>query len=217
MSMILRRQMMTKQDGYITDGLVLWLDGIDRGNTENAWTDKIGGHVFTAENGASFTSNALRLSTAQWQYLQNSSFNGEGGMTIEVACSKTRNNTAELVFFGKSVGDIAFGFLGNNSICWGRGTAYKKPIYANSDISGAFSVNTDQGMINGTAAAKGSNDSWVDANNSNNFVGRRGNNTGTYFDGDIYSIRIYSRNLTADEMLHNQRIDNARFNLGLTI
>lgn len=33
----------------------------------------------------------------------------------------------------------------------------------------------------------------------------------------IFCVRLYKRNLSIDEMLFNQRIDNERFNLGLTI
>lgn len=35
--------------------------------------------------------------------------------------------------------------------------------------------------------------------------------------GEIYCIRMYNRTLTDNEILHNQRIDNRRFNLGLNI
>lgn len=34
--------------------------------------------------------------------------------------------------------------------------------------------------------------------------------------GNIYCIRIYDRELTAQEILANQAVDNTRFNLGLT-
>lgn len=39
---------------YIADGLVLWLDGIDKGDVPNCWIDKIAGHIFTASNGVTF-------------------------------------------------------------------------------------------------------------------------------------------------------------------
>jgi hypothetical protein len=35
--------------------------------------------------------------------------------------------------------------------------------------------------------------------------------------GDIYSIRIYNRKLSQSEQLQNQRVDNIRFNLGLSL
>ena len=37
------------------------------------------------------------------------------------------------------------------------------------------------------------------------------------FNGHIYSIRFYNRKLTQAEQLHNQYVDNLRFNLGLNI
>lgn len=48
----LRRRMMMQQGGeplpeYIQDGLVFWLDGIDKGNITGKWIDLIGGIEFT--------------------------------------------------------------------------------------------------------------------------------------------------------------------------
>ena len=37
------------------------------------------------------------------------------------------------------------------------------------------------------------------------------------FNGHIYSIRFYNRKLTQAEQLHNQQVDNLRFNLELTL
>ena len=34
-----------------------------------------------------------------------------------------------------------------------------------------------------------------------------------YFNGEIYSIRVYNRALTEDEILHNYNYDKGKFNL----
>lgn len=45
-------------------------------------------------------------------------------------------------------------------------------------------------------------------------IGGRGSVT---YEGDIHSLRVYSRKLTDDEILYNQRVDNVRFNLGINL
>ena len=57
---------------------------------------------------------------------------------------------------------------------------------------------------------------WT-AVSSTTIGGRAGSASHYYANAKIYSIRIYSKKLTEAEMLNNQKVDNARFNLGLNI
>ena len=47
--------------------------------------------------------------------------------------------------------------------------------------------------------------------------GTSGGASSNYFTGNLYSIRVYNRKLTQEEMLKNQQVDNKRFNLLLSL
>lgn len=206
--------------GYVTDGLILWLDGIDKGNTSGAWTDKVNGDVFTAYNGVTFGTDYVQLDKSQSQYLDNSSFTSVPSTsdgTIEIVISEYSENATQIVFLPTSSGKLAFGIYssGQDRIIWSSGgNKLTVNITEKSNAEKTFSISDDRQFINGTQGTTNSNNAWSSLG-SVNYIGRR--QSGNYFNGKIHSIRIYNRKLTEAEVLQNQRYDNARFNLGLTI
>lgn len=205
---------------YVDDGLVLNLDGAQKGNTADTWTDLVGGHAFGASNGVTFGTNYVELDSNQNQYLSNTSFTvpSSSDGTIEIAFSGFSSRSTIIVFYPSSGGLLAFGYYGSseNGIIWktaGSGNTVKA-ISSSISIKTA-SINYDRAIIDGTLASKGSAQAWSNTNGTN-FIGKRSNNT-AYYKGKIYSIRIYNRRLTEEEILRNQRVDNYRYQLGLNI
>ena len=204
----------TNKCPYITDGLVLWMDGIKKGNVTGAWVDQIAGHVFQGVNDPEFGSDYIATDAAGNSYLTNTSlppYRSENA-TIEVALSDHISST-QLVFMPQTgSGGVAFGFYGRETIIWASDTRRYMAIASHVKTA---SVNNSNAMVNGIAAAKTGSDVWVGGSSSTSYIGRR--NSGNPYTGKIHAIRIYNRILTPEEMLFNQRIDNKRFNLGLTI
>lgn len=199
---------------YITDGIVLWMDGIKKGNVTGAWVDQIAGHVFQGVNNPEFGSDYIATDATGNSYLTNTSlppYSSENA-TIEIALSDHDNST-QLVFMPQTgSGGVAFGLYKSGTIIWSSDT--RRPMVTASDVKTA-SVNIRNVVVNGIAAAKAGGNVWVGGSSGTSFIGRRA--TGNPYTGKIHAIRIYNRILTQEEMLFNQRIDNKRFNLGLTI
>lgn len=196
---------------YITDGLVLWLDGINKGNTPDVWTDLISGHEFLAVNGVIFNTDNVKLNGTN-QYLQNTSFNCPllRDATIEVVCSAA---TSSQVLFASKNNSLCFGFYYNNqtiSVIRGIGPGNNREMAAFSDASGSFSISDIHQLRNGQQGTLGNKNNF-NASNGFNFIGRR--STGTYLNGKIYCIRIYNRQLTFEEAVNNYQVDRKRFSL----
>jgi hypothetical protein len=210
-----------KPETYITDGLVLRMDGIEKGSTAGAWTDRVTGHVFEAVNGFMDGENYVGLNAESSQYLRNSTLNigvEKTDSTIEVVISDYSNGM--MIFFPKVARQIAFGTrASSNNIIWSSGGSCDTVVYDNN--SKIFSITYQSGyqnalaLVNGVVPSLSSGNYFDGADNTYNYIGCRPNNN--YATAKIYAIRIYNRCLTLEEMLHNQRVDNARFNLGLTI
>ena len=197
------------ENSYIQDGLVFQLDGINKGTTNGTWTDLKGGLVFTNygavedANGFTFAHNAY--------------------MRIESCFSPNKNYTIESSFYCTTKGVVISSGINDkynlfmyltDGLFLQRTNKYNYDITMNSNS--IVSVNDSLGYINGRIAQRLSqSDYW----------GSGGTNIGcSYygtprrcFSGKIYAIRVYNRKLTSEELLYNQKVDNVRFNLGLTI
>lgn len=212
-----RRYMGGIKKGYIKDGLIFCLDGIDKGSDPSAWIEQVHGY--------SFTGTATReddcYSFDGSQYLNNPNFIGANAndFTIEycievgtlagviVASNNWREEDKD-VFVEFDSGGQLFNF----TIC-----NYAYVALANQKQTCAF-TNT-QGIINGNTVASGriGGINWDNGKGTNIGARCQGNGYSKYFTGKIYAIRVYNRQLSASEMLYNQTIDNKRFNLGLNI
>ena len=198
---------------YIRDGLVLWLDAIDRGDTVGAWVDKVSGHVFQGVNDPAFGADYVATSQPDGSYLINDTFPAYSSAeaTIELAISYHTDST-QLVFMPKtSVGGIAFGLYNNTGAIWSSDS--RRSIVTATGIKTA-SVRIDLAVINGLSATMSGGNVW-NGGNVYNYIGRR--QSGNTYTGKIHAIRVYNRQLSESEMLHNQKLDNKRFNLGLSI
>lgn len=199
---------------YITDGLIMWLDGINRGTSEaDKWVDLIDGREFEGEN-VTFGSNHLVCPNELKCYnpilFENNTTTG----TMEcVFCITKKEN--KRVYSNAAIGTTrtakfpALGLYNNNYLL--SNTLIPKisvPLTA-MPISDStiyrIAVKLDGTVIiNGQRVTSAAADYYF-ATNGYAFVGAH--------TGKIFSIRLYNRNLTDDEILQNQQADMIRFNL----
>lgn len=203
-------------EDYVQSGLVLHLDAKLPGNTSGQWKDLKAGVVFT-NYGAVFNKDHVYFNGTS-SYLSNTTFNtpttADG--TIEVVYDADRynsGNSVELIYMPKSTSaSLAFGLVNTSkTYIWGVKTSRNKYT---TFKNGSVSISLARALHNGVAMTKNGSDYWASPNTTT-YIGKR--STGNYFKGKIYSIRIYNRQLTQEEVLQNLAVDNIRFNLGLTL
>ena len=195
---------------YIQDGLVFWLDGSQE-IVSNSWTDIIGGIVFTADGftkgtyGYSIVGKGAKT-TSDLSFPYDTS-------TLEIVCvSPLRGNGMQVFYCGKQ-NMISFQFFQGTVITqipsgkkYPYTTDLKMHSFSNSkngfyiDSSPITSTVTDEISLDGTGTS----------------IGAKYNGTIVY-SLEIACIRIYNRVLSQSEVLFNVKIDNERFNLGLSI
>lgn len=234
--LLLRRRMMAMSkkepfvNPYITDGLVLHLDGIEKGSTPDAWTDLINGIVFTKKaGGVTFNSDNVQFGGSSNNALHNLTtydFARSTVGTIEVCYRDIATSGFSTVFYtyaeGASTGTICFQFVGGNRVSFSTGNASSRPHNGawTAESTGTYSVSNARAYQNGINKGYTSDKTYITKTIVGTIIGCSGRASSTYFDplnGKIHSIRIYNRQLTEEEILHNQAIDNTRFHLGLEL
>lgn len=210
---------------YISDGLVLWLDGKVKGSTTDAWTDLINGIVFTKKaGGVTFNSDNVQFGGSSNNCLQNIdnyAFIRCNIGTIECCYRDIPTSGTRTAFYsyGDASGAICFQFR-ESYVVYSAGNTPRpnNGIWA-AETTGTYSVSTALVMQNGESKGFASTDNYITRKYVGSIIGGSGRGTTIYdcLGGKIHSLRIYNRHLTEEEVLHNQAIDNTRFNLGLTI
>lgn len=206
-------------DSYIQDGLIFQLDGIDKGGDGTTWVDRIGGVVFD-NHGAVLAPNCVELDGST--YMQNLTAPTIGswtnGATIEIAVIGDYSGAQDL-FIQNVAGypDIPLAAFRNAGIVFYY-TAYNAGRHSPAlrHVISLLSVSNSNSVADGEVVPFSTGKDWVRHDGSGTCIGCRAPGV-NHFTGKVYAIRIYGRELTTAEMLFNQRIDNDRFNLGLTI
>ena len=207
---------------YVSDGLVLWLDGVIKDNTAaRTWTDLVSGYVFSISSSYPNDYKINNSDNVQFngQPLYDSSFNTPKAITstIEfvVDCpSLTSTSNSITIFKPKNITGLQIAAATYNGYfifvqggVLGAGNIMNRK-YRPTLTKASFSINNSRPYQNGVSMSYNGSDYWSNINY--NIVGGSSNLK-------IYCIRIYNRVLARDEQLHNLAIDNERFNLGLTL
>lgn len=201
---------------YVQDGLLYWWDGIDKGGTTE-WVDKINGHAFT-NNGAVFNSDHVYL-------------NGNAFLVCSTIPSfpSTRYGTIEVVYeneggYGVIImppsatvtdGQVGFGIIPGYGLMWS--VFANRPKYSDAPIKGSVSISLARALGNGVSLTRNGSSYLSNGGSKPAYIGKRDYGAINRFTGKIYCIRIYSRQLTQDEVFNNLALDNTRFNLGLQL
>lgn len=219
----LRRRLLLAETDYITSGLVFWLDGKNRGGVSGQWKDIIGGKIATLSGGYTESTDYVSFDGVDGKGLFNEGLLIDKDVgTIEIAVELTASEAT-----GRPTVSFGNGYIGGSiaSLTTDAGPGFRYYDYDGSMTFWRFPAtinslkllaggNALRGICNGQDGTSSSITSWSHAG-ADPLVGYRG--SGNYFKGKMYSIRIYNRQLTKNEILHNQRLDNKRYNLGLTI
>ena len=237
MDLLKRRQLMLLQEdsagnlsNYVQDGLILHLDGKEKGNNAGKWTDVKNGYQYT-NNGATFNSDHVYFDGVD-DYLQgaNPSNNamplGAAGSgtygTIEVVLDfENLNIAAGTVFVPRGNSKIALYLGSTGSMLYAVDNASSRNYYypISTLQKASWSISSVRRYENGSPMTLSTSKSYFSGvSTSYNLIGKRNNSsTPRFFKGKIYSIRIYNKQLTQAEVLQNLAVDNVRFNLGLTL
>ena len=203
-------------EGYIQDGLFFHLDGADcNGST---WADKISGKVLTktgsdvtvADGGVTFAGASAFYSTEITVPSQ-----ATGTIELVYITNSTGGYQYMLVYSSDSSG-ICYSYNCNSKTVWikpstspGRGGFITGSVFVQSLTSGINYVNgtkitTTSGNVNRTGGYCFS----VGACITNSSLARDRSSSGT-----LYQLRIYNRQLTEAEIIHNQQVDMAKYNI----
>lgn len=225
-----RRLLMQNRSSYVADGLVLNLDGLNRGGRTGLWVDRIAGNVCTLigdcveiDNGVTFNGNTENTQYGVFDELVQ--IDKDIGTVEWVIRLDSRNNTGRPVL---SMGNLMMGGSiasdtansGNPVMRYYCDANNGMDFYKFDDVSSAstlvyiMSGSSERAMCNGTLGSKRTVTSWPSTQVGGRLASR---GQGNPFQGTIYAVRLYNRHLTEAEMLHNQRLDNKRFRLGLDI
>ena len=223
MGELLRRRAMMAPSGagpspvecpYITDGLIFWLDGINRGGVSGQWTDLIGGKTFTLygvtelANGVVFSSSGYGTHdgpiSANWAD-ETLEF-AVGSMSLKNKCFLCPASASPV-----GIGYISASTYGNFNINIDGASANR---WAGPDTGSRISANSSYAVADGSSINKSSTDYWGANKTATTYLGCRNTTSRSkYINGTLYSLRIYSRHLSIAEMQANQVVDVARFSL----
>ena len=222
-------------NGYIQDDLVLWYDGYSNtGNTRNytttTWKDLSGNDNDVTVSGATWNYNYLSFDGVNDYAYKTSGtvYNIDKEHTIEVLLKPRKVASSYQSVFntinsGTSV--LQYGSLWiskSNEIGFNTGdgsTTYDTNRFNISadDMGKYFLMTSVRNDRNYKLYNKGKliNESEYNFDarvpNPGIFIG--GMPGENYFQGEIYSIRVYNRDLTEDELLHNYNYDKEEFNI----
>lgn len=205
---------------YITDGLIFWLDGIQRGGVAGRWVDLISGKTFElhncSENADGVVFAGSTSSYADYNGAISSNWTTE---TLELATSSAVFKNSTLLCPAK-IGTVGIGLICSSSSenAWMNldGTNANGLALSDGIVTKTLSANKNGCVKNGGIVSNSGRDSWGANTSTITYVGVRRTGSATLskpFKGTLHSLRIYNRLLTTDEMKFNQHVDEERFNL----
>ncbi len=206
---------------YVSSGLTFHVDGIE--SAEGTITDRVSGNTFKKSTPASiaYQNNGIVFSGG-CLFWTSASLSNSSSQTVEVCFSPSVVQACCVFASGTNGANtyypcVIFTNDGEQITFLARkGSAYNPGLVANGKYT--ISMNTARGISNGVAMATNGTNYYANVGYTMIGARRYSNAYSAKFSGTVYSIRVYSRQLTQAEMLHNQKVDNVRFNLvGLTI
>ncbi len=203
---------------YVQDGLIAMWDGIENAEwgvhdaEATVWKDLVGSNDATLTSTAYFDANSIRRDT-QGNGAMALSASALSGINAVEVCFDHAAASVEVLFCAGTSPSLLVSYIdyqGNSRFQYGN----NRLMYANAigdakcTLCGFFDSNI---ALNGSVLTTvGITDSWGSLYNVCAIGGRNGSYSAV---GHIYSVRAYSRALTAAEIAANYAVDKARFNL----
>jgi len=201
-----------QQGGYVQDGLVLFLDGLNQGGEAGKWIDTVNGREFTLKNAIQYDSY-VKLRGGNVRNSDSTPFK-----TIEIVMRvRTGGGTYSSVFTANSSNRMGV-YRNDTKISFGHNSSAPSVTYTQDVVqsfSAIFNAEKDGGvytsvLLNNASVPILSGDSWSS--------GIAGTNIG-YYNGqfplyaDIFALRLYNQALTSAERTQNYNLDVQRFGL----
>lgn len=207
-------------DYYVTDGLIACFDAIDNAGTGvhdndfGYWADlttqgydiKIAPYIGSQLQGWKDTWLAARK--VHSVPLFKNCFDYK---TIEIAAKY--NGRYEALFWAGNGGGGKTVITGNSGTVQFSLSGMLYPIGNATDLYGAcvYSSSGAQVYMKGEPVAGSGSDSWGDSKADSTGLGMGYGRDAYKFTGEYYTIRLYDRELTAEEIAHNYRVDSIRY------
>ena len=216
-SLIRRRDLAMKsveEQGYITNGLIFFLDGLNRGGTAGHWIDRIGGKDFVLTNVTENADSVYFSGSSGSQGIYDGAVSSDwANETIETAYTTSLGGSFSIFYPPYDENGFGIGFVRGQTTFLSYRIAsdanYKR--YSVNQSSRRFSMNGDRCLTNkGTYTSQGNTTTFASNTTGKTFLGSR-HNTNYYFKGTIYCVRIYNRKLTLAEQQNNLAVDLARY------
>ena len=201
---------------YVQDGLVLMLDGIQnvRGwhsTSTNVWEDLSGNNNdLTLENVVSNSNNMYLDGIKSKVYSEKALDVVSVEMVLEL---EEKNDFVYIASFGNNSKSMAWSPVSDKGFSLGH--QKKKYFVENLYKKNSISVQYNPDLLYLNSEKLNNNlpiESWAGPSSYPIAFGFYGNN-GYRMKGKIYSIRIYNRALTEDEVKNNYIVDKARFGI----
>ena len=222
-------------NGYVQDGLTLWYDGYantgtTRNNTTTTWKDLSG------------TGNNVTISGATWhnKYLSFDGTNDYAYKTSGAVYNISKEHTIEVLLKPRKVASSYQSIF--NTIDTGTSVAQYGSLWISSANQIGYDTGDGSAHYNTTRVDITKDDIGkyflmtnvrndrnyklynkntlmreaiydFDARKPNPGIYIGGMSTANYFQGEIYSIRVYNKALTKEEIQHNYLYDKQRFNI----
>ena len=208
---------------YVSDGLIFWLDGLDRGGVTGEWTDKVGNYTFTLNditeetNGIEFAGTIDSYGGCDSDCF--SSITSIDDLTTEFCVNEASGKSKTNAFILQSISERGpCAHMSNDRCVFTNASRVNRGTELIRSIPMTVSMNNSICLQNFVSKELVYVTLNAGHNTDQTTIGKREGTSGYYpFTGTVHSIRVYNRKLTAEEMLRNQKVDNYRYQLGLNI
>ena len=214
--------------GYVQDGLLACWDGIENAgsgihnSSATKWRDLVAGREFsltsvTVEDDrmvfAGSGSSYGELNEADTAATFNMAANG----TLEVVYASDTGSGNQFILQSTAASGHLLTIWSGDKLLVSNGLSNNSPGF--SFTSGAktnsvtiiyTSAKPTAGYANGNSLSTSGYDYWGDVNEKTT-IGTRSSKGGNHFKGAIYCIRVYNRQLSAEEIAANRALDVRRF------
>ena len=205
--------------GYITDGLVLFLDAKQYvGNGK--WIDCAGGKEFTLYN-CTATANAVVFDGTAYGETTGTITTEWANETVEVAMPESLGGTSlcgiinqPLIDGNTGISLVLGAVVSQRRTCGIATDGTRRTFRQISATANRIGVNSGVSVNNGSTNTYTDNNSYAGANEGVTTIGCRCVSTRCgKMTGKICAIRIYNRKLTADEIKSNQAKDASYYGI----
>lgn len=213
---------------YIRNGLVAHWDGVENAGrgvhdpSATVWKDLVEGREFTLYN-VTVEDNGMVFAGAQTSYGElgaadtAATFENASDGTLEIVYASRSTSESQIILQSSEASGHAASIWQSSRFLAACGSANNSPYFnftsgkATNIVSVLYtSAKPGTARVNGNRLTSAGLDCWVGATDVTT-IGTRTSKSNNPFNGAIYSIRVYNRRLTDEEIDANHAIDRKRF------